>query len=54
MRSDLLSADEVFLSSTSAEVLPVISVDNLKIGGGRPGPLAPRIYDRFIELFAPA
>ena len=52
MRSDLLAADEVFLSSTSAEVVPVVVVDKLRIGAGRPGPLAARIYDRFIELFA--
>jgi len=46
---ELLGADEAFLSSTTAEVVPILAVDGHKIGAG---PLAPRIYDQFIKMFA--
>jgi 4-amino-4-deoxychorismate lyase len=36
----LLGADEVFLSSSVREVAPVIAVDDVEIGDGRPGPAA--------------
>jgi branched-chain amino acid aminotransferase len=36
--ADLLAADEVFLSSSLREVLPVVKVDNQPIGSGVPGP----------------
>jgi branched-chain amino acid aminotransferase len=37
---DLQGADEVFLTSTGMEVLPVTRVDGRPIGGGQPGPIA--------------
>ncbi|MBI3607191.1 MAG: aminotransferase class IV [Nitrospirae bacterium] len=37
---DLQGADEVFLTSTGMEVLPVTRVDGRPIGLGRPGPIA--------------
>ena len=33
-------ADEVFLSSSVREVMPVVSLDGAPVGGGRPGPAA--------------
>ena len=36
----LLAADEVLLSSSLREVVPVVSVDQRPIGAGRPGPAA--------------
>ncbi len=50
-RSDLLTADEIFVSSTSAEVLPVVSVDKVKIGTGKPGGVSRQIYSKFLEMF---
>ena len=49
--ADLLGAEEVFLSSTTAEVVPVVRVNGQSIGTGRPGPVASRIYVKFGELF---
>lgn len=43
----LYRADEVFLSGTSIEVLPVSSVDGRQIGAGRPGPLTRRLQEAF-------
>jgi D-alanine transaminase len=50
-KSGLSSADEIFLTSTTAEVVPVVSVDSRKIGSGKPGPVAARIYEQFVRLF---
>jgi branched-chain amino acid aminotransferase len=36
---ELLQADEVFLTGSTKEVLPVVAVDETRIGNGRPGPV---------------
>ena len=43
--SDLLSADEAFLTSSIREVMPVVALDGAAIGDGRPGPAAARLQD---------
>lgn len=35
--SDISLADELFLSSSTSEIMPVVSVNNNKIIDGRPG-----------------
>jgi branched-chain amino acid aminotransferase len=37
--ADLFDADEAFLTSTTREVVPIVQVDNRKIGTGAPGPI---------------
>lgn len=37
LRSDLYTADEIFLCGTAAEIVPVSSVDDRLAGDGRPG-----------------
>jgi branched-chain amino acid aminotransferase len=44
---DLFAADEVFISSTIREVLPVARVDGRSIGSGVPGPVTRRIHEGF-------
>jgi len=34
---DLYTADEVFLTGTAAEVIPVVKIDSRPIGDGKPG-----------------
>lgn len=46
---DLAGADEVFLTGTTVEVLPVTRVDGRTIGDGRPGPISLDLYRRFLE-----
>src|SRR5262249_13052351 len=36
---DLFAADEAFLTSTTREVVPIVSVDDRSIGTGTPGPI---------------
>ncbi|HVO11026.1 MAG TPA: aminotransferase class IV [Vicinamibacteria bacterium] len=50
--SDLLSADEAFLTSTTREVVPVREVDAVPIGAGAPGPLTRRVLEAF-RVYAP-
>jgi branched-chain amino acid aminotransferase len=47
-RAELYLADEVFLTGTAAELVPVREVDDHAIGGGKPGPVThelQRVFD---------
>ena len=47
-RAELYLADEVFLTGTAAELVPVREIDDHPIGGGRPGPVTAdvqRVFD---------
>jgi D-alanine transaminase len=50
-KPDLYAADELFLTSTTAEVVPVVTVDGKQIGTGKPGPVSARIYEQFARMF---
>nr|PZN45859.1 MAG: D-amino acid aminotransferase [Bacillota bacterium] len=45
--SDLDRATELFITSTTAEILPVVRVDGRPIGDGRPGPVTRALYTAF-------
>lgn len=49
-RYDVYCADEVFLTGTAAEVIPVVKLDHRPIGNGRPGPITKSLISRFHEL----
>ncbi|MBY0588093.1 branched-chain-amino-acid transaminase [bacterium] len=49
-RHDVYTADEVFLTGTAAEVIPVVKVDNRLIGTGKPGPIFMDIKTRFEKI----
>ena len=42
--TSLWAADEVFLSGTVTEVLPVTSIDGKTIGNGKPGPITQNLF----------
>ncbi|QTC39905.1 D-amino-acid transaminase [Bacillus sp. V3] len=46
---ELLSADELFIASTTSEVMPVIKVDETVIGQGAPGPVTRKLQEWFTE-----
>lgn len=48
--NELLAADELFLTNTSYEVMPVVRVEGRRIGRGRPGPLTRRLHRAFRRL----
>ena len=45
--NELTAADELFLTNTSYEVMPVVRVEGHRIGTGRPGPLTRRLRRAF-------
>ncbi len=45
----LYQADECFLTNTSIEIMPVVVVDNKRVGNGAPGPLTRKLRARFIQ-----
>lgn len=49
-RHDVYNADEVFLTGTAAEVIPVVKVDGRVIGSGEPGPATTKLMKKFHEL----
>jgi len=44
---DLYNADEVFLTGTGAEIMPVISVDGRRVGTGKPGDVTRKLLAEF-------
>ena len=49
-RYDLYTADEVFLTGTAAEIVPVVEIDKRTIGSGAPGP-GTRTLTRLFHAF---
>jgi len=42
-------AREAFFTAAGAFVMPAVSIDGVKIGDGRPGPIATRLRTRYLE-----
>jgi D-alanine transaminase len=54
-RSELTQVSELFLTGTTAEVLPVVRVEGQAVGGGTPGPITRRLqeaYQQAVREFA--
>lgn len=50
----LRSADEVWLTSSTKELLPIVKIDNVDVGNGKPGPMHKRmlnLYQAYKEDF---
>jgi len=45
--TDLFEADESFLTSTTREVVPIVQVDDRRIGNGKPGPVTTALLDAY-------
>jgi 4-amino-4-deoxychorismate lyase len=52
-REDLGEAEEAFLSSSTREVMPVVTVDGQPVGDGRPGPAAAALQAGLRRLAEP-
>ncbi len=48
-RTELYVANEIFLTSTAAEVLPILSVDRIPVANGAPGPVGQGLYRAITE-----
>ena len=51
-QQDLYEADEMFLTGTAAEVIPVTSMDGKMIGNGKPGKTTVGLINAFRQLVA--
>jgi branched-chain amino acid aminotransferase len=49
-RGELYCADELFFTGTAAEVTPIIKLDKIDIGSGKPGPITKEIQEIFFSV----
>ncbi len=49
-REMLYIADEMFFTGTAAEITPIRSVDKIKVGSGKPGPITKRLQEAFFDV----
>ncbi len=49
-REMLYLADEIFMTGTAAEITPVRSVDKIKIGNGKRGPITEKLQTEFFNI----
>jgi branched-chain amino acid aminotransferase len=47
---DLHTAEEVFLTGTAAEIIPVVKIDSRVIGAGKPGPWTVKLIQAYRDL----
>ncbi|TFJ94218.1 D-amino-acid transaminase [Lentibacillus salicampi] len=48
---DLLNADEVFVSATKLDIIPILQVDDHVIGDGKPGVITKQVLQAFRSLY---
>ncbi|ADO44640.1 branched-chain amino acid aminotransferase [Hydrogenobacter thermophilus TK-6] len=48
-RSELYTADELFMTGTAAEVTPIVEVDNRKVGDGKVGPMTKELQELYFN-----
>jgi branched-chain amino acid aminotransferase len=49
-RADLYMADEVFLTGTAAEIVPVTSIDDKPVGDGKEGPVSKSVREAYAKI----
>ena len=49
---DLFASEEMFLTSTTREILPIVDVDGRQIGSGRPGPVTRQLHSEYKRVTA--
>ena len=49
-REILSVADEIFFTGTAAEITPIRSVDKIKVGIGKPGPVTKKLQEAFFDV----
>ena len=49
-REALYTADELFFTGTASEITPIRSVDKIRVGAGRAGPITRELQRRFMQV----
>jgi branched-subunit amino acid aminotransferase/4-amino-4-deoxychorismate lyase len=47
---ELLKSDEVFITSTTKGIIPVVTIDNHVIGNGKPGIITQKLINLFNQF----
>ncbi len=50
LRDILYAADEAFFTGTAAEITPIRSVDKMKVGNGKPGPVTRKLQELYFKI----
>lgn len=53
-RHEITSLEEAFLTGTTTDVMPVVSIDGSQVGTGRPGSITMRLYEALAQRLATA
>jgi D-alanine transaminase len=48
--AEVRNADEIWVTSSSKEVFPIVALDGVKVGDGRPGPVFHRMHQLYQEF----
>jgi D-alanine transaminase len=48
--AEVRAADEIWVTSSSKEILPIVSLDAVAVGDGRPGPVFARMHQLYQEF----
>jgi D-alanine transaminase len=48
--AEVRGADEIWVTSSSKEVFPIVTLDGAKVGDGRPGPVFHRMYQLYQDF----
>lgn len=46
-KEELYSADEVFFCGTAAEITPIVNIDGITVGNGKPGPITKLLSEKY-------
>ncbi len=49
-RTELYIAEEVFICGTRVEIVPIISIDKIQVGSGKPGPITREIQKIYFNI----
>ncbi|PAV30857.1 D-amino-acid transaminase [Virgibacillus profundi] len=49
--NELLSADEVFVTATKSDIIPILKIDDQTIGTGSPGDITKKVLQEFRSLY---
>ena len=49
---EVAALEECFLTGTTSDVMPVVSIDGKPVGSGRPGPITMRLYEALAQRLA--
>ena len=53
-RHEIAILEESFVTGTTSDVMPVVSIDGKPVGTGRPGPITTRLYEALAQKLAHA